>query len=371
MSEQRKAYKDYFDTEAIARLADQVGRVHTAMDRRKFKRLCARDLDSLEFHSRVIQFSRAFRETLPESNRKAIEILARSLPDPLPDCESVNDGWLQWPIGQFIADYGLQEFDASFEAMIELTKRFTSEFAVRPFVEKHPKQTFRRLGKLTRDKNPHVRRWCSEGVRPRLPWGKKLTDLVQEPDPVFPILEQLKDDEELYVRRSVANNLNDIAKDHPQRVIRNCQNWSDGPEERQWVIRHALRTLIKDGDQRALKLIGFGAPKSLKSRLGVSPKQTKIGGHVTLRAALSNGSNRAQRVMLDFVVHYVRQKKMTSEKVFKWKSLELAPGETLSLEKRLSMRETTVRALYPGRHRVDLQINGVRMASATFQLGQS
>ncbi|MEO1524215.1 MAG: DNA alkylation repair protein [Planctomycetota bacterium] len=366
MSE-RRAYKDYFDADAANQLADQIGRSYQ-LDRRRFKRLCTQGLKALEFHGRVQQFSKALRETLPESVPDALAILTSSLPEPLPDCEAVTDGWLQWPIGQFIADYGVDEIEASFEAMIELTQRFTSEFAVRPFVERHPKTTFRRLKKLTTHESPHVRRWCSEGVRPRLPWGKKLTELVREPDPIFPILERLKDDPELYVRRSVANNLNDIAKDHPGQVIDRCRVWSGGSEERQWVIRHALRTLVKDGDTRALELMGFAAPSEIDSKLAARPGRISIGDHTVLFAEVTNGSNATQRVLVDFVVHFVRQKGQRSEKVFKWKTVELAPGESVELEKKLRMRETTVRALYPGEHLVDLQLNGVRMASTSFQL---
>ncbi|MEL6104882.1 MAG: DNA alkylation repair protein [Planctomycetota bacterium] len=370
MSE-RTAYKDYFDATAATRLANQIARVYPELNKRRFKQQCTRGLDKLEFHDRVKQFSTALHENLPASIDDALDLLTKSLPAPLPDCERVTDGWLQWPVGQFIADFGTQHFEHAFHAMIELTQRFTSEFAVRPFVEQAPEQTFERLLELTSHDNPHVRRWCSEGVRPRLPWGRKLKQLVQNPDPIFPILEQLKDDPELYVRRSVANNLNDVAKDHPQRVIECCRGWSGGSDERQWVVRHALRTLVKDGDPGALELVGFSAPRKIELTLEVTPKRIAVGNDVTLSAELFNGSKRTQNLLLDFVVHYVRKSGQRTEKVFKWKSLELPAGESRSLQKKLPMRETTVRALYPGKHLVELQINGTRMASASFHLKQS
>ena len=368
VTEERKAFKDYFDREAAARLANQVSGASTKFDRRKFIRLSTRELETLEFNDRVKLFSRSLRESLPASVPRALGVLTRSLPERLPDCEAVTDGWLQWPVGQFIADYGLEWVDESFEAMIELTQRFSSEFAVRPFVEHRADESFRRLLLLADHENPHVRRWCSEGVRPRLPWGKKLTSLVENPTPIFPILEKLKDDPELYVRRSVANNLNDIAKDHPIRVTDVCSSWSGGGAEREWVIRHALRTLVKNGDPGALAVTGFNRPSKIKLDLEVSPKRIKIGESVQLRALIENASKKRQALMVDFVVHYVRKKDKHSAKVFKWKTLQIDGGEQVELTKVFPLKKTTVRALYPGQHRIDVQVNGVRLTSAAFHL---
>lgn len=250
---ERKAFKDWFDKAAARVLAGQVAGAMPSFDQEQFIRLASRNLKALEFAGRVRQFSDALAATLPKPIPKALAVLTESLPPPLPDCEAVTDGWLQWPLGQFIADHGLEYFDASMEAMMELTQRFSSEYAIRPFVERYPEATFDRLLALTDDPNPHVRRWCSEGTRPRLPWGKKLQGLVADPTPIWPILEALKDDGELYVRRSVANNLNDIAKDHAPLVVQRCMAWSeDSNERRDWAIKHGLRSLIKAGkDKRA------------------------------------------------------------------------------------------------------------------------
>lgn len=366
---ERKAFKDYFDKTAARALARQVAAALPKFDRGTFVRLASRKLGELEFAGRIKQFADALAETLPASVPRALEALTTSLPEPLPDCEQVTDGWLQWPIGQFIADHGLEHFEPSMQAMIELTKRFSSEFAVRPFVEHHPERTFKRLLKLTADSNPHVRRWCSEGVRPRLPWGKKLTSLVADPTPIFPVVEALKGDDELYVRRSVANNLNDIAKDHPSLVIARCKAWSKSSNaNRDWVIKHGLRTLIKAGDPAALRLIGFAPPQRLAAKLTITPKRITIGDSVLLTAHLTNNASRKQKLLIDYVVHFVRQGAKTSAKVFKWTHLDLPAGATTSLEKRHPMKPTTIRALYPGEHRVELQVNGVCTASSVFRL---
>ena len=161
--------------------------------------------------------------------------------------------------------------------MYALTQRFTAEYAVRPFVEHYPEESVSILYDLVGDESPHVRRWCSEAVRPRLPWGKVLKALVEDPEPILPILEALIDDPELYVRRSVANNLNDISKDHPELVVDLCEEWYDeSNEERMWVVRHALRGLIKAAHRGALGLLGFPPPpEELRARLEVEPSEVR------------------------------------------------------------------------------------------------
>ncbi|MEM9388064.1 MAG: DNA alkylation repair protein [Pseudomonadota bacterium] len=255
------------------------------------------------------------------------------------------------------------------QAMYALTQRFSSEFAVRPFVERYPQRVFAQFDRWTGDASPHVRRWCSEGVRPRLPWGARLHALIEDPSPIFPILEALKDDEELYVRRSVANTLNDIAKDHPDRVLEVLESWRhDATPGRDWVIRHAARSLVKQGDARALALLGFSKPKSLDAQLAIAPKRVSIGGAATLTLSLASRSRRAQPLMIDFVIHYRLANGERGPKVFKWTQREIPAGGSLTLTRSLSMKPTTTRVLRPGVHPVQVQINGVRLADASFRL---
>jgi len=281
--------------------------------------------------------------------------------------EAVTDGYLQWPIGQLIADHGVEHLDASWDAMVELTQRLTSEFAIRPFVERYPDEVFARLLALTGHPSAHVRRWCSEGIRPRLPWGKRLDALVADPAPIFPILERLKDDPSLYVRKSVANCLNDVAKDHPGPVLDVARRWMDGAsDERAWIVRHALRTLVKAGDPRALEVLGYGPPRGVTAALSVTPDAVAIGERVQL--ALTLQSARDADLLVDLRVHYRKAKGDARPKVFKWKTVSARAGETVTLAKNLAMRVTTIRPLYPGPHAVDAQVNGVVLAEASFEL---
>jgi 3-methyladenine DNA glycosylase AlkC len=364
-----KAFKNLLGKDAATQLADQVGAAWQGFDKRRFVRLATHKLGNLELTDRVKQFSRALEQTLPADVPSALDILTRSLPAPLPSCDAVTNGFVLWPIGQFIADRGLDHFEPSMHAMVELTKRFSSEFAVRPFLERHPEATFDRLRTLCLDPNPHVRRWCSEGVRPRLPWGNRLGSLVDDPSPIFPILEALKDDPELYVRRSVANNLNDIAKDHPARVLATCKRWSDGAsEQRKWLIQHALRTLIKQGRPEALALIGYGNPKQLQASLRIQPRSIGVGQSVRLELELVTTSTRPQELLVDYVVHFVRADGTAGSKVFKWTTTTLPGRNRLELAKNHAMKKTTIRTLYAGKHRVQVQVNGQRVAEAFFVL---
>lgn len=366
---ERKLFKDWFDKDAADMLAAQMILVMPQFPKAAFVKNATTGLARLEFAGRVNQFAGALKEALPSNIPEALSIIRESFPEPLPDCESVTDGWLQWPVGQFIADYGLGYFNESMQTMVELTQRFSAEFAVRPFVDKHQKKTLDYLKTLTKHPSPHVRRWCSEGIRTRLPWGIKLHGLIENPRPILSILEDLKDDNEPYVRRSVANNLNDIAKDHPDLVVARCRKWLGGRQPvRETLIKQALRSLIKDGNPAALSVLGFAPPQKLKCELSVSQSSVTIGDDVQLVAKIASQSDTSQSLIVDYVVHYVRKNGSQSAKVFKWKSIELSAGAVCAIKKKQSFKKTSVRELYAGDHRIDLQINGQLVARTVVSL---
>ncbi len=369
MAAEKKSHKDWFDRSAAKALAEQLASVDKKFDQKAFVRHACRGLSALEFNARVKQFADAMAETLPSNYLKAVAVVEKSFPAPLPDCESVTDGWLQWPVGQFIADYGLNHFEASMHCMVALTKRFSAEYAIRPFVIQYPQQTFDYLYGSVEDPSPHVRRWCSEGVRTRLPWGGNLRQLIDDPSPILPILEALKDDSELYVRKSVANSLNDLSKDHPDLVIDICKRWSKKSNpQRDWIIKQGMRTLIKQGSTGALALSGYRAPDKINTTLKLDKKRVKVGESVAMQVTIDNGSKKPQPLLIDYVVHYQGKADNARRKVFKWTSLIAAPGEPVTLNKQHPMKQTTVRALYPGRHSIELQLNGKIVGSAEFML---
>ncbi|MEQ1869065.1 MAG: DNA alkylation repair protein [Vicinamibacterales bacterium] len=250
--------------------------------------------------------------------------------------------------------------DASLRALHALTQVFTGEFAIRPLIEAHPGPVLECLRDWTRDASEHVRRLVSEGTRSRLPWAPRLRAFAADPSPVVDLLERLRDDPSLYVRRSVANNLNDIWKDHPARLVDLAAAWMDNASaERRWIVQHALRSAVKKGDAAALTLLGFGAKASLRVvDHTIQPARPRKGTKVVVTVSLENPSRRTQQVVVDLVVHFVKAHGGTSPKVFKLANVALAPRESVALRKTVSLADLTTRRHYRGRHLVALQLNG-------------
>jgi 3-methyladenine DNA glycosylase AlkC len=244
--------------------------------------------------------------------------------------------------------------------MHALTQLFTAEFCLRPFLIRYPGAVLERLTVWTRDTSPHVRRLVSEGTRTRLPWAPRLKRFQEDPAPVISLLERLKDDPEIYVRRSVANNLNDIGKDHPALVLATAQRWLiDAPPERRWIVRHALRSLVKGASSEALALLDYRSNDALRVEAArVTPKRVRERGSVTLSCRVVNEGTEASAVLVDLRVHFVKAGGRTGAKVFKLKAATLLPGSTLAIEKTLKFIPLTTRKHYPGLHRVELILNG-------------
>jgi 3-methyladenine DNA glycosylase AlkC len=252
------------DKDAIIQLGDNLEFVYKDFDKGNFIEDSLENIRSLSITERSKMIASMLKKYLPQNYSDAINIILKSLTPPLINTE--NNGLaplFYMPHVSFIAENGLDKdynnhldpFEISMMAQYELTKRFTAEFSIRPFIIDQPIRTFDRLYEWMDDPNAHIRRLCSEGTRPRLPWSTKIPSLIQDPSPSIPILEKLKNDKSLYVRRSVANHIGDIAKDHLDIVFKICDNWlDDASKELKWVIRHALRHPAKKGNERALEL---------------------------------------------------------------------------------------------------------------------
>jgi 3-methyladenine DNA glycosylase AlkC len=233
----------------------------------------------------------------------------------------------------------------------------------------HPALVFRTLADWVHDPSAHVRRLVSEGSRPRLPWGLQLRQLIADPTPTFPLLVALQDDPSEYVRRSVANHLNDVAKDHPHVVADWLEVHLPGASaERRALLKHASRTLIKRGDARVLRAWGIGASFAGTASITVAPKRVAIGESLTMSISLRSTARTVQTLAIDYTVHHRKSDGRTSPKVFKGWMLELAAGESRQLVKRHSMKRITTRRYYAGAHAIDVQINGAVVASTPFTL---
>ena len=327
--------------------------------------------EALELLPRGRKIAEVLHRHLPPTYPEAVRILVDSMGPKLTHTEGNGMApFLYMPHAVFVAEYGLDHFEASMAAQYAITQRFTAEFSMRPFLEQHPEMTLARLAAWTEDASEHVRRLVSECTRPRLPWASRLRAFQRDPSPVLALLERLKDDPSLYVRRSVANNLNDIGKDHPDVLVEVAGRWmEEASAERQWLVRHALRSLVKQGHPGALAVLGFGGTANVRlSDIALTPERMAIGDAVVVSFAITNPEPETQRVLVDFQVHYQKANGTTRPKVFKLKALELAPGETIRLRKKVSVKNMTTRTHYPGLHRVDALLNGRAEPLGAFNL---
>lgn len=315
-------------------------------------------LEALEMKSRVQVIRDELRRQLPEDFSKALPLLLLSAQN-----EKLK-GFDFWPYTEFVQTYGLDHPNISLNALKELTKVFTSEWAVRPFIKLYPDITMTFLELCSQDKDVKVRRWASEGSRPRLPWGERLQDFIHDPLPTFPILETLKYDPELFVRKSVANHMNDIAKDHPNYVVNILNRWKseacdDDLPKIEWTIKQSLRTLIKNGHPDAFKLIGAAGVKIEINNFKIKQKKIRLGERLDFEMEIHSKATQDQKLVIDYIVHFMKANNKTTAKVFKLKTVQLPPKGILKIEKSHHLKKITTREYYPGLHRLQLQINGV------------
>lgn len=379
------AFKNLINARTVALAGHHLHRVWPDFDRRRFEQHAATGLDALEFKARAMQLADALEATLPPDFSRAAQIIEHSLAGPTlldaqgepvglasGDSEADDDGlrgWVVWSLAEFVARRGMDEVPRAMDCLHALTQRFSAEFAIRPFIQRHPDRIFPILRRWVDDPSAHVRRLVSEGSRPRLPWGLRLQALVADPSPSLPLLRALQDDDSAYVRRSVANHLNDIAKDHPERVAAwVSEHLAGASPARQALLRHASRSLIKQGHAATLSAWGLAQGFNGTARLRLSARSAAVGEDIGLHLELTATGRQPQPLVIDYAVHLVRANGSTRPKVFKGWKLELAPGESRALDRRHSLRPVTTRTLYPGRHRIDIQINGQTCASAEFML---
>ena len=363
----------------VAQAASHFARVAPGFDAQAFTAAATAGLDRLEFKARAMQIADALEARLPADFDTAAGVIEAALaPAPAPDHAPWGElragadglaGWILWPVGEFIARRGQTRPDRALAALHALTQRFTAEFAIRPFLVQHPALVFATLARWASDPSAAVRRLVSEGSRPRLPWGLRLHALVSDPSPTLPLLRALQDDPSKAVRRSVANHLNDIARDHPALVAQwLAEHLPGAPAHRRALLRHASRTLIKAGDAAVLQAWGLGAAFRGRARLQLSADTVTVGDTLQLTLQLDSTALAPQRLAIDYAVHHVKAGGHTSAKVFKGWVVELAAGQSRQLVKRHSMKAISTRRYHAGAHALDVRINGQVMAEAGFLL---
>ncbi len=353
--------KDWFDEARYRAIARELAAIAPKFDAKVFLRLVLDGLEQRSLMQRLNQCAIAVEKALPGLFQQKVRVLQKLAP-------KLGHEFVAVFLCDFVASFGREDFDFSMEALRYFTVFGSAEFAVRPFIVTDQARALKTLRQWTKDADEKVRRLASEGSRPRLPWGMRLQALVREPKPAFAILEALKDDESLFVRRSVANHLNDITKDHPELVLQLLDAWDLERAHLRWIAKHACRTLIKRGHPGALKLFGFGKQAEVAATLTASPKQLRLGDRLTLAASIVSTARQPQRFVVDYVIHYVKARGVSAEKVFKWTEADLPSHGRLELIKSQVIRDFTTRRHHPGKHRVELQINGQRVAETAFVL---
>ena len=361
--------KDMVDRQLVEQIADRIIVVHPGFDVAAFVASVMAELDALELKARTRCIAEELKRYLPADYPTALQILLAILDDER-GFEPINNAGLRlMAIPAFVERYGTGYVNESLKAMPAITRVSSCEFAIRPLILAAPTLTMARLHRWAVDGDEHSRRLASEGSRPRLPWGAQLTNFVDDPSPTLTLLERLKDDPSLYVRRSVANHLNDISKDHPELLLERMELWSvDASEERRWLINHALRSLVKRGDQRALAILGYEPAKVELEQLELNPTTLDFGQELFFSFALRNVGDEAQNLMIDFVMHFRKSNGKTAPKVFKLKKMKLAAGARAKIEKRFAIRPISTRKYYPGRQRPEIQVNGIVLGGADFEL---
>src|SRR5687768_7645934 len=347
--------KTFFSPALVRRLAEAIQRVHPAFDSTAFVRSATNGLDDLELLDRGKHIAKALAGHLPASYADALAILLRSLGPEYESGELIGAGmapFFYYPHTVFVSEHGLDHFELSMKAQYELTRRFSAEGSIRPFIARDPERTLARLNAWTRDPNAHVRRLVSEGTRLRLPWAMRVTWLDRNPDRVLKLLELLKDDPTTLVRRSVANNLNDLGKVHPAWLVRTCEGWlRNASAERKALVEHALRSAVKRGDPSALRLLGYGKkPAVAIEGVRFAPKRVAIGGRVSMSFVVRSESRTVQDLLVDLAVHFVKAGGKASKKVFKLKRVSLPPRGRVELTTTVSLAVHTTRKPNPGKH---------------------
>ena len=358
--------KNMVDRAALERIAARFVAVTPGFPATAFVDDLTEQLDNLELKDRIAAIAARLRLDLPPSFPDALDVVVAASQQTEPEPREFD----AWPLCTFVELYGGEHTDASLDAMERLTVAFSCEFAIRPFLRDHAETTFHRLESWVTHPHESVRRLVSEGTRPRLPWGMRVPALIEDPRPGLHLIDRLYRDESPVVRRSVANHLNDVAMDHPDLAVGTARRFAEnGTVETDALVKHALRTLVKNGDPEALEILGFTTEPGVEiESFTCNPGAITLGESVELEASLRSTSPVRQKLVIDYVVHHVKANGATTPKVFKWVLANLDPGESRSLRKVHAVREITTRRYHPGRHRVEIMIAGTAMARAEFDL---
>ncbi|VAV88478.1 DNA alkylation repair enzyme [hydrothermal vent metagenome] len=368
-------FKNVFSPELVACMATHLQQKLPAFDRDAFETPILEQLETLELKQRAQLIADHWHQCLPTDPKQRAEILLDVLhPDELDHANQPSDaqgicGWGVFPLTMVVGQHGTQDFVRSMDVLRQMTKRFSSEFGIRYFLLADQKQALHIMQSWLNERNYHVRRLISEGSRPRLPWAMQLPALIADPAPILPLLSHLRDDEHEYVRRSVANSLNDIAKDHPDLMGKLANDWMKGANKpRQKLVRHACRTLIKQGHVATLQAFGIFAPKIKLNKLCVQPAIVQFGEKLEFSCQIQSICDKPQDLIVDYILHFKKANGKLAAKVFKCSKFTLQAKQTRTLQRQHAIRPISTRRYYQGKQALSLRINGKDFGYQEFDL---
>lgn len=356
------ALKDIYNKDYISSFANLVREVYPNYEIDQFYHLVfSSNWDEKALKERMRHITICIKQTFPADYRKSLDILSKVI-ELMP-----NNGLANLIFPDFVEVYGIGDWEASIPALELFTQYSTSEFAVRPFIMKDQEFMMNQMLKWSLHPNEHVRRLASEGCRPRLPWGMVLRDLKEDPAPILPILNNLKEDESLYVRKSVANNLNDISKDHPNLVLEIASEWIDNHPYTKWIIKHACRTLLKQGNPKALSLFGFENVEDVQvNDFELSKEKIQLGEEINFSFTVRSEKTESIKVRIEYAIDFVKANGKRNKKLFKITENNIERGKTLKYDRTYSFRDLSTRVHYKGEHTVSVLINGEVKVSKDF-----
>lgn len=327
--------------------------------------------EKLELKQRARHTSLVLNRFLSGNFEKDVLVLTDII-DYIQEKKNLKPGIESMFIPDYIEVYGIEYPDVSLRAMERITRFFSCEFSIRPFILRYPDLTLQRMQEWSKDPHPQVRRLSTEGCRPRLPWAMAIPFLKKDPDPILPILETLKNDESETVRRSVANNLNDISKDNPEVVIKLARKWLGTSEEADWVAKHGCRTLLKQAHPEALELFGYGSTDKISTKdFKVLTPSVPLGESLVFSFHIKNRAKEPLLIRLEYGMYYLKANGKQSKKVFKISERQFAAGESRLIERKQSFQAISTRKYYPGPHRVSVIVNGQETDPVEFEVIQS
>lgn len=355
-------YAQFFTRRSVDALITTLSKYYPILDKEKLKKLIYdSQWENQWIRQKVRHVTECMHKVLPDSFDETVEILLKAAPE-------VSGWWEGMTLPDYIELYGQNFWDKSMSALVEFTKYTSAEFAIRPFLINQPEKTTAFLECLTSDDNENVRRYVSEGCRPRHPWGMALPLFKKDPSLILPILEKLKNDESESVRRSVANNLNDISKDNPETVLEIAEKWYGQSPNTDWLVKHACRTLLKNGSRRALKLFGFESTKNLiVSNFQLNKKSITLGEKITLTYSLDVKTDKETKVRLEYGVYFMKANGQLRRKVWRIAEKSYQPGSYM-ISKNHKFVDSPTKKHYQGTHCISIIVNGEEKEKLEFML---